>query len=88
MRLTAACQLPVVARVNKLQIGCPSCDPQLTGQYESIVVMSVDQLSNKRFNTTGWTTDGINFDLWVISAVCRPILKSFGHLIAHMRRFF
>ena len=39
-------------------------------------------------STTGWTTDGRNFDLWAPSAVFGPILKSFGLPIAHMRRFF
>ena len=37
---------------------------------------------------TGWTTDGRNFDLWAPLAVCGPILKSFGLLIAHIIRFF
>ena len=50
IRVGPSCQLPVVARVNKLQIGCPSCDPQLAGQYESIVVMSVDQIIQQIFN--------------------------------------
>ena len=40
------------------------------------------------WENTGWTTDGRNFDLWAPSAVCGPILKSFGLLIAHMIRFF
>ena len=52
-------------------------------------ILFKESMADFRLNSsTGWTTDGRNFDLWAPSAVCGPILKSFGLLIAHMIRFF